>query len=448
LTAGQVAAAKPLVQAILQADEHDPAGLYLKGRVAFAERDLLQAAGLFEEVIGRDATLVGPHLYLGLIRSTQGRTDEAEEELREATRRDPSNQAAHLALARLYLTQQKQAESEKEVLQTLRLNPANLEAAVLYGDVSVFGKNWSKAEEVYGAIIRQLPGQPIGYVKMAALRKLQARPAETAQLYAQALSHAADDLVILQDYLVSLVESQQAQQADRVLGEYLTKASRDPNMWRLAGRVYAAQRKIDQAEKAFRKAVDFAPDLALAHYELGQLYVLENKLPAAVSAFQAALKQDEANSAIHTALGMVLARRGQVDAANGHYKRAFQLNPRDVVAANNLAANLGDQQDLDDALGFARDALELAPSNPAIKDTLGWIYYKQGRFDKAYPFLAEASAALPQHPVVRYHHAVALSKIGKQNEALSELKTALSLPGSFPEAERAARMVAANKIDE
>ena len=90
----------------------------------------------------------------------------------------------------------------------------------------------------------------------------------------------------------------------------------------------------------------------------------------------------------------------------------------------------------------------MAPSSPAIKDTLGWVYYKQGRFDKAYPFLAEASAALPQHPVVRYHHAVALAKIGKQDEALAELKTALSLPGGFPEAERAAKMLASNKIDE
>src|SRR5690606_7871357 len=139
--------------------------------------------------------------------------------------------------AKLNLAQQKQAEAEKEAWQALRLNPANLEAAVLYGDAFVLGKNWPKAEEVYGAIIRQRPGQPIGYVKMATLRKLQAKPAEAAQLFSQALSHAPDDLVILQDYLVSLVELKQAQQAERVLDQYLTKASRDPNLWRLAGRL-------------------------------------------------------------------------------------------------------------------------------------------------------------------------------------------------------------------
>ena len=195
--------------------------------MAFAERDVLQAASLFEAAIGRDATLVGPHLYLGLIRSTQGRMDQAEEALREATRRDPSNQTAHLALANLYLTQQQPAEAEKEVALTLRLNPASLEAAVLYGDVFVSGKNWSKAENAYGAIIRQLPGQPIGYVKMAALRRLQARPAEAAQLFAQALSSAPGDPVVMQDYLLSLVESKQAERADRVIGEYLAKSPRD-----------------------------------------------------------------------------------------------------------------------------------------------------------------------------------------------------------------------------
>lgn len=448
LSVGQVAETKPLVNAILEADEHDPVGIYLKGRIALAEHDVPQAVALFEASIGRNAALPGPHLYLGLARLAQDRADSAEAALREAIRMQPGNEAAHLALAKLYLHQQKPAEAGKEAWQALRLNPASLEAAVLYGDALAFEKNWSKAEEVYGAIVRQLPGHPIGYVKMAMLRKLQARSTEAAQLFSQGLSHAPNDLIVLQDYLVSLVESKQAQQADRVLDQYLAKAPRDPNLWRLAGRLYVSQRKPDQAEKAFQKAVELAPDLALVHYELGQLYLSERKLPAAESAFQTALKKEETNSEMHTALGLVLAAQGRVDAANVHYKRAFQLNRQDVVAANNLAAGLSEQQDLDDALGFARDALALAPSNPAIKDTLGWVYYRQGRFDRAYPFLAEASAALPQHPVVRYHHAVALAKIGKQEEALLELKTALSLPGGFPEADRAARMLASNKIEE
>lgn len=448
LTAGQVAEAKPLVAAILEADPQDPIGIYLKGRLALVENDVLQAVGLFEEAIGRNAALPGPHLHLGLIRLAQGRVDQAQEELGEAAKRDPGDQTAHLALAKLYLTQQKSAEAEKEAERTLRLNPSNLEAAVLYGDAFVLAKNWTKAEEVYGAIVRQLPGHPVGYVKMAALRKAQGQPAEAAKLFSQALSHAPNDLVILQDYLVALVESKQAQQVDRVLEQYLAKTPRDQNLWRISGRMYVSQRKMGQAEKAFRKAVELAPDLALVHYELGQLYLLERKLPAAEAAFQTALKKEETNSAVHTALGMVLASQGRGEAANVHYRRAVQLDPSNAVAANNLAAGLSESQDLDDALGLALAALDRAPSNPAIKDTLGWIYYKKNRFDDAYRLLTEASAALPQQPAVRYHHAMALSKIGKREEALSELKTALALPGGFPGADRAAQMVAANKIEE
>lgn len=448
LTVGQVAETKPLVNAILEAEEHDPVGIYLKGRIALAENDVPQAVGLFEEAIGKNAALSGSHLYLGLARWAQGRVDSAQEALREAIRLQPDNEVAHLTLAKLYLAQQKPAEGEKEARQALRLNPANLEAAVLYGDAFVLGKNWAKAEEVYGAIVRQLPGQPIGYVKMAALRKLQARPAEAAQLFSQALSHAPDDLIVLQDYLVSLVESKQAQQADRLLDQYLTKASRDPNLWRLAGRLYVSQRKTQQAEKAFRKAVELAPDVALVHYELGRLYLSERKLPAAESAFQAALKKEETNSEVHTALGMVLASQGRADAANGHYRRAVQLDRHNAVAANNLAASLTEQQEYDEALGLALAAHDRAPANPAIKDTLGWIYYKKNRFEDAHRLLAEASGALPQHPTVRYHHAMTLSRVGTQEEALAELKTALSLPGGFPGADRAAQMVASNKIEE
>lgn len=448
LTVGQVAETKPLVNAILEAEEHDPVGIYLKGRIALAENEVPQAVGLFEEVIGRNAALSGPHLYLGLARLAQGRADSAQEALREAIRLQPENEVAHLALAKLNLARQKQAEAEKEAWQALRLNPSSLESAAVYGDTLVLGKNWAKAEEVYNAIVRQLPGQPIGYVKMAALRKLQGRPAEAAQLFSQALSHAPNDLVILQDYLVSLVESKQAQQADRVLGEYLAKGSRDPNLWRLAGRLYVWQRKTEQAEKAFRKAVDLAPDVALVHYELGQLYLLERKLPAAEAAFQAALKKEETNSEAHTALGMVLTAQGRGEAADLHYRRAVQLDRYNVVAANNLAASLGERLELDDALGLALGAHEVAPANPAIKDTLGWIYYKKHRFEDAHRLLAEASAALPQHPTVRYHHAMTLSRIGKQEEALAELKTALALPGGFPGADRAARMIASNKIEE
>jgi tetratricopeptide (TPR) repeat protein len=448
LASGQVSETKPLVNAILEADEHDAVGLYLKGRIALAENAVLQAVGLFQEAIGRDATLAGPHLYLGLIRSAQGHVDSAQKELREAIRLRPDNETAHLALAKLYLRQQKPAEAENEAWQAVRLNPSSLDAAVLYGDALVAEKNWAKAEEVYGAIIRQLPRRPIGYVKMAALHKLQAHPTEAAQFFSQALAQAPSNLAIFQEYLVALIESKQVHKADSILGEHLANTPRDPNLWRLAGRVYLSQHKTDQAENAFRKAVELAPDLALVHYELGQLYVLENKLLEAESAFQTALKKDHKNSAAHTALGVLLASQGKSTQANEHYRQAFHLNPQDVIAANNLAASLTEQRKLDDALTFARLALELAPSSPAIKDTLGWAYYKQGQFDKAYPFLAEASAALPQHPLVRYHHAVALAKIGKQDEALAELKAALSLPGGFPEAERAAQILASNNIDE
>ncbi|MBS0170982.1 MAG: tetratricopeptide repeat protein [Nitrospira sp.] len=448
LAAGQVEAAKGLAKPILEADEHDAMGLYFKGRIALAGNDLLEAVSLFERSIGRDATLSASHLYLGIARMAQGRAGQAEDALREAVKLRPENGTAHLALARLYLGQHKSSEAEHEAWQALRSDPSNPEGALLAGDALTQAKQWTKAEDVFGEILRQLPGQSIGYVKLAGLRSLQGRPAEAAVLLSEALARAPGDLAILQDSLRALAESNQGPQAERMLNLHVAQAPHDPNIWRLAGRWYVAQHALDQAERAFRKARALAPDVALTHYELGQFYLYRHQLSAAQSAFQVALKKEETNSEFHTALGMTLASQGQLDAANTQYRRAVQLDPGNVVAANNLAADLSERQDLDDALGLALAALDRAPANPAIKDTLGWIYFKKERFADAQRLLAEASTALPQHPVVRYHHAMTLSKIGKQDDALAELKQALLLPGHFAESDRAARMVAANKIEE
>jgi tetratricopeptide (TPR) repeat protein len=448
LARGQVAEAKPLVTAILETDTENAVGLYLKGRLALAEQDVIQAVRLFEKATERDATLPGPHFYLGFLRAKEGRMDVAKEEWLQAVRYDPQHPQAHLALALLHLANGAPLEAEREARAVLRREVASLPAAIVLGDALVLRKNWPKAEEVYSAIIRRFPDQPVGYVKLATLRKLQGQPTASAQLFSQALAHAPKDLGILQEYLGALFASAQPHKAESLLREYFAKSSRDPNLWRIAGRLYASQQKMSQAEKAFLKAVELAPDLALVHYELGQWYVLRDQLPAAESAFQTALTKEETNPDIHTAMGLVLAARGQVTESNNHYRRALQLNAKDLVAANNLATSLTDQQELSDALGFARQALNLAPSSPMIKDTVGWVYYKQGQFDKAYPFLAEASLALPQDARVRYHYAIALSRSGKKEAAFSELKAALALPGGFPEADRAAEMLAARKIDE
>ncbi|MGB3096114.1 MAG: tetratricopeptide repeat protein, partial [Candidatus Deferrimicrobiaceae bacterium] len=204
------------------------------------------------------------------------------------------------------------------------------------------------------------------------------------------------------------------------------------------GRFYATGRNPAEAEKAFLKSIELAPELTRPYYELGVIYVAQKKLPEAEEKFRKVVEKDDRNVGGHTMLGVVLNSQGKIEEANKQYRRVLELSPKNPLAANNLAANLTDHGgNLDEALKFAQIAREGAPEDPNVGDTLGWIYYKKGLFDSAYPLISEAAQQLEKNPAVRYHHGMVLEKKGKKKEAAVELTAALALSGNFPGAEEA-----------
>jgi tetratricopeptide (TPR) repeat protein len=251
------------------------------------------------------------------------------------------------------------------------------------------------------------------------------------------------DAGLMFEYLVALVAAEQKEKGRRLLEDYLGKAPQDPLRWETAGRFHLAVRHPAEAEEAFRKAAELAPDSPRSHYQLAQVYIVQQKLVAAEAALRHVLERDDTFEAAHTSLGLLLTGQGRTEEANGHYRRALELRPTNGVAANNLAASLVDQRaGLDEALRYGLLALEVAPTSAAIQDTVGWIYFMKGSFEQAYPLLASAASQLSENPTVRYHHAMVLAKRGEKASAAAELEAALSLSKNFPDAKEAATTLA------
>ena len=224
------------------------------------------------------------------------------------------------------------------------------------------------------------------------------------------------------------------------------KEPKNPLLWEMAGRFNLASRKQAEAETAFLKAIELAPEYTQPYYELGVLYVAQKKLPEAEEKFRKVVGKNDKNVGAHTLLGVVLNSQNKIDDANKHYRRALELAPKNTLAANNLASNLSDHGgNMDEALKFAQIAREGAPEDPNVADTLGWIYYKKGLIDTAYPLIEDASRKLQKNAAVRYHHGMVLSKKGKTREAVAELKAALAIDAKFPGAEEAKKTLTSLK---
>ena len=78
-------------------------------------QDTAQLTGLMKTAISLDPSLAEPHFYLGNLALTNGKLDEAVQQLQTATRLDPSSGKAHFALARALRRQGRSEESAREM---------------------------------------------------------------------------------------------------------------------------------------------------------------------------------------------------------------------------------------------------------------------------------------------------------------------------------------------
>lgn len=112
-------------------------------------------------------------------------------------------------------------------------------------------------------------------------------------------------------------------------------------------------------------------------------------------------------------------------------------------AYNNLAwIGCVEEKDLEEALGWATKADELQPEDSNILDTTAWVLYKLGRYPEAREKLTTAVAKNAQDPLLRYHLGMTLFKEGRAEEALRQLKMAVSFSTTFEGVDEAKQTIA------
>lgn len=446
LETGKVADAKPIVDGILKENDKDLDGKYLKGRIALAEKRMDDAKALFGEVVKQDAGMARARLYNGLTEIQQGQIEVGRKEIGEAVKLDPGNARAQLLLGEVSLRSGAPAAAEKAALEVLRRNPSNALAAILLADSFLARKEWKKGEQIYQAMIKQLPKSPVGYLKMGLSRKLQGKPKDAAGFFAQAVEKNPKDLTAINEYIFALAAAKETVKAKKALDDTVAKEPKNPLLWDMVGRFQLASGKPAEAEAAFLKSIELAPEFTAPYYQLGVIYAAQKKFPEAAKRLEKVIEKNDKNVGAHTLLGMVLNSEGKLDAANQEYRKVLTLSPKHPLAANNLAANLADGGgNLDEALKFAQIAREAVPEDPSVGDTLGWIHYKKGLFETAYPLISDAAGKLKTNASIRYHHGMVLAKKGRNKEAAAELKAALALDPKFPGADEAKKTLAVLK---
>ena len=359
--------------------------------------------------------------------------DQAEAAYRQALEQDPSDRVPRVGLAAALRSQGKLDDAKQQLDLALQEAPEDTLAAVEQAELQVARRDVAAAIETLEELTRREPKLYDSRARLAQLlvnaRRTDAGVAVAKQTLQESPRHVGSHLVLARTFVSRGLHTMALEHCDRAMavdrGNVPARCVR--------ARVYLAKRQHDDAVRELRMAVEAAPDRFAARMLLGRAYLATERLDEAKECYETVAKQYPESPTPHMQLGSIQVRKGLPEAAILHYEEARRRTPNSPVAANNIATLLLDLgTDLDRAYRLASDLRKRFPGFPAGSDTYGWACYKRGEYQKAVDALAFAARRMARRPEVRYHYGMALYKTGKMKEAREELEVSLKLSTKFP----------------
>jgi tetratricopeptide (TPR) repeat protein len=149
------------------------------------------------------------------------------------------------------------------------------------------------------------------------------------------------------------------------------------------------QFKPKDAADSFRRALQLAPDLAIARINLGIALFNMPDLPAAQKELQAAIAAAPSAPQPHYVLGLAAKSQNKAEEAIASFQKVLQLDPNDVGANVNLGQLYAQQRKYPEAIAVLRTAVTMEPYNATALYNLGTSLIRAGQREEGQKVVAQ-----------------------------------------------------------
>jgi tetratricopeptide (TPR) repeat protein len=195
--------------------------------------------------------------------------------------------------------------------------------------------------------------------------------------------------------------------------------SAKPQYFLNLGVIKRRQGRLEEALRAFDRAVQLKPDSAESWRHFGTVLVDLNLLEQAALSFQYALKYDSGDWEAAERCGCVLFQLGRAEEALAYLGLAEQLRPNSAEASQVRGLALYSLKRFDDALAAMQRAQVLDPQNADICNNLGVFLQRLAREAEALPWFEQAIKIRPNLFAAYTNKAHALGHLHRFDEALA-----------------------------
>ena len=196
------------------------------------------------------------------------------------------------------------------------------------------------------------------------------------------------------------------------------------------GDALAQDGQTDEGIAHLRKALEIAPDYALAHGNLGTALTRKGDLNGAIPEFRRALEIDPNYVDAYSNLGWALVKTGHVEEAVAQCRKAVDIDPNNLLGHVILGIGLFEQDKIDEAILEYQKALVIDPHNLIAHNNLGNAFSRQGKLHDAIIQLQEALRLQPDSADIHYNLGLVFLREEDTNSAIEQFRKCLEInPG-------------------
>lgn len=228
---------------------------------------------------------------------------------------------------------------------------------------------------------------------------------------------------------LSLNRNAEAKSSMLRVSEQLTQFGDTPESRQVSARVQVtlgeialAQSNAEEAEKAFRRALELSPQSPRVYSGLAEVMLASGKHAEAITDAKAAIAAGDDRASTFSLLGIAQTLNANYDEALPSLDEALKRDPKNTMALLYRAEVFIAKNRLNEAIADLRSALAIE-SLPRTKLRLAAVYSQTKKYDEAVVLYQEILKDEPANAEARAALAVAMIESGKGAEAITQLES-------------------------
>ncbi|MCP4042273.1 MAG: PEP-CTERM system TPR-repeat protein PrsT, partial [Gammaproteobacteria bacterium] len=391
-------------------------------------------------------------------------------ELKNALQKDPKHAKARRLLGKNHIISGNGAAAVKELTQARKLGLETPDLTLDLVRAMLLAVQFDEAlDEIATATFDDQSGTLATLEGQAYLGLGQPEKAKAA--FEQALEQNGNQLEARLGLATLAASAREFDAAQAQLTQILEIDGENTKAWLLRGELELIQRNLEEAEKAFNNALQYAsgliqltarlglarallaqnhpedaekqilaveaklPNHPLAQYLKGVMAYQKKDIPAAQDALHKVLQAAPDHAPSMLLMGTINYAQGQLEQSANQLSRYLVLAPGHVPARKLLAAVHLSQKQPDRAITTLLPTVNSGTKDAQLLAMLGGAYMRLGDAAKAEEYLKQAADIAPDAAAIKTQLAVSHLASGATEQAISELESAVELESGVIQAD-------------